>query len=163
MCCLLSDSFSLWGLSTPMGSKQKTPKTGLKLPPFLAWISWAWILSILRPVTNQSYSTVQLICYNYNNNYTVPARFCSRQEHGFLCQVTSQFHCSHAPAEPAGAKQSIGKQQSWSWSKILPASIAVTETNHTSAYPPHLSRLGRLRKLKFGLAEMDGAVSHRPS
>lgn len=116
---------------------------------------------MLRPVTNQSYSTVQLMCYNYNNNYTVPAQFCSRQEHRFLCQVTSQFHCSHTPAEPAAAKQSTGKQQSWSWSKVLPASIAVTETKHTSACPPHLSRLGRLRKLKSVLAEMDGAVSHR--
>lgn len=43
----------------------------------------------------------------------------------------------------------------------LSASMAVTETNHRSAYPPHLSRLGRLRKLKSGLAEMDGTVSHR--
>lgn len=124
-----------------LGSENR-PKKGLELPPFLPWIT----LSMLRPVTSQSYSTVQLICYNYNNNYAVPAQFCSRQEHRFLCQVTSQFHCSHTPAEPAGAKQSIGKQQSWSWSKILPASISVTETNHTPACPPHLSRLGRLRK-----------------
>lgn len=96
----------------------------------------------LKPVHKQSYSAIQLICFRYKNNYIVLAHFCSRRESGFLCQVTSAFHCKVTLLRCSAAKESSGKQRRGAGAGARQRQTCICSSTH-------LSRPGRLREMKI--------------